>query len=98
MSLDGRALYNLQWLTWTLCDLCQWFTPCWDPTSVYLTVIWETHQNSQFSVAISDLTCSNVRPNIATSLANIATSFIPTKDVAMLAKDVAMLGQFVINM
>ena len=51
-----------------------------------------------FSVAISDLTCSNVRPNIATSLANIATSFIPTKDVAMLAKDVAMLGQFVINM
>ena len=39
----------------------------------------------------SDLTSSNVRPNIATSLANIATSFVKTKDVAMLSRDVAML-------
>ena len=36
----------------------------------------------------SNLTSSNVCPNIATST-------VSTKDVAMLSRDVAMLGQFV---
>ena len=46
----------------------------------------------------SDLTSSNVRTNIATSLLNIATSFVKTQDVAMLSRDVAMLEQFVIKL